>query len=306
LLVTSKEPLPGLEHLHLEALSPEDAQAFLRAKAPAVGSLAPDADTLYPIAERCGCLPLPLRLAGSALAGRARTPPDVVYPQEYLARLEEARKQKGPLDAALDLSYEMLSADLRHKWRTLAVFPTTFAREAAAAVWDVDAGAARAALEALVEGGLVERGEAAGRYRLHDLLAERVQQYVEGEEGTQARRRYARYYAQVTEDAARVGGWRGQKILNQERIHIEAAQGWAERSAPRDPVAVHVCSQFITARGGCMAVGLNVPPRLGVQASPTFGWGTQRALPSWEELEALSPEELRRLQEALRRRLGAD
>ena len=39
------------------------------------------------------------------------------------------------MEAVLQTSYELLSADLRQKWRCLAAFPGSFDVKAAGAVW---------------------------------------------------------------------------------------------------------------------------------------------------------------------------
>ncbi len=58
------------------------------------------------IARLCGYLPLALRLAGGALAERMNLPPD-----DYARRLAGAQRRFEPVDASLNLSYEMLGED---------------------------------------------------------------------------------------------------------------------------------------------------------------------------------------------------
>ena len=112
-----------------------EAKAFLLELCPRIGESAPE------LARRCGCLPLALRIAGSFLALNA----DWSLP-EYLERLQARRLQtlRSADDAELDLetvfdeSYQSLREEERQKWRTLAVFPASFDRPAAAAVWHLD------------------------------------------------------------------------------------------------------------------------------------------------------------------------
>jgi hypothetical protein len=93
LVVTSEEPLPGLYGLELDALPLDDARIFLITKAPRTAECADE------LARLCGCLPLALRLAGSALTRRKN-----LSPQMYLESLEKARNQQEPVAATLSLA----------------------------------------------------------------------------------------------------------------------------------------------------------------------------------------------------------
>ncbi|PJH76558.1 MAG: hypothetical protein CO064_00585, partial [Anaerolineae bacterium CG_4_9_14_0_8_um_filter_58_9] len=136
-LITSRWqfPLPGLKSVRLGVMKDNEAKAFLLELCPRIGESAPE------LARRCGCLPLALRIAGSFLALNA----DWSLP-EYLERLQARRLQtlRSADDAELDLetvfdeSYQSLREEERQKWRTLAVFPASFDRPAAAAVWHLD------------------------------------------------------------------------------------------------------------------------------------------------------------------------
>src|SRR5205823_2076260 len=101
-------------------------------------------------------------------------------------------------EASLQLSYDLLTPELQKLWRALAVFPDSFDRAAAAAVWELEADKAHEALSELVRLSLMEyaphpgplpggeresalpspiggfpdgggAGGGGGRYRLHDL-----------------------------------------------------------------------------------------------------------------------------------------
>ncbi len=105
-----------------------------------------------------------LRLAASALV-RYRN----LTPADYVRRLQYRQQRLQLIDASLSLSYELLSEDLRERWRWLAVFPDTYAVYAAAAVWEVEVDQAQDTLGELIAASLVEWNETSDRYRLHDL-----------------------------------------------------------------------------------------------------------------------------------------
>ena len=127
LLVTSRSHfhLPGAATRDLGELPEADARALLLGIAPRIG------DEAGEIAGLCGRLPFALRLAGSALADR----PDLA-PADYARSLARAEHRFGPVDASLEVSLGLLGEEPRRLWCRLAVFPGTFDREAAAAVWE--------------------------------------------------------------------------------------------------------------------------------------------------------------------------
>ncbi len=91
--------LPGLVARDLDELPEDDARALLLHIEPRIGSAADE------IARLCGRLPLALRLAGSALAERSN-----LSTADYARRLKEG-KELDPVEASLNLSYELLKKD---------------------------------------------------------------------------------------------------------------------------------------------------------------------------------------------------
>ena len=84
------------------------------------------------IAEKCGCLPLALRLAASALEMNPH-----LTPERYLERLNAnllheldkaggETEERPPVSASLTLSYDLLPDELKVLWRRLAVFRRGF------------------------------------------------------------------------------------------------------------------------------------------------------------------------------------
>jgi tetratricopeptide (TPR) repeat protein len=227
-LVTSRSrfPLPGALLHDLELLPLADAVALLHLMLSAGGrhdltgadgspGLAAD---LVSLAERCGHLPLALRLA----AGFLTTYIDWSLP-DYLAALDRARLAhltapgEASVQAVMGLSVDRLRTTdvlLAQRWAQLAVFHAPFDRMAAAAVWgqlgDAPAEVVRAwpelvplteeetrqALSALVQQSLVDYDASARLYELHDLLRECAAADPTGDLDT-ARLRHAWHYLRL-------------------------------------------------------------------------------------------------------------
>ena len=181
LLVTSRAQfqLPGLATRNLDCLQPAKSRELLLELAPRLDSHADKA------AELCGNLPLALEVFAGAVNDKSLTPVP-----ELLERFAQKQEKLAPVEAAFQVSYELLPEELRRCWRLLAVFPASFDLRAAAAVWadgpltptlspDGQEGTRRAgegvarardALQSLVNASLVEWNEASNRLRLHDLV----------------------------------------------------------------------------------------------------------------------------------------
>jgi tetratricopeptide (TPR) repeat protein len=188
LLVTSRQhfTVPGLTAKNLDTLSAADAHDLLLTIAPRIEM---QADT---IAVLCGHLPLALRLAAAAIVKfRNLTPAD------YVRRLQGRRQRLQLVDASLSLSYELLSEELRKRWRWLAVFPETFAGDAAAAVWEIERHEAQDTLGELMASSLVEWNETSGRYRLHDLVRLFADTKLNVRERAFGQKRFARHYRNI-------------------------------------------------------------------------------------------------------------
>src|ERR671927_349344 len=129
LLVTSRQhfTVPGLAAKNLDTLSAADARDLLLTIAPRIETQADE------IAALCGHLPLALRLAATAIMKYRN-----LRAADYVRRLRDRQQRLKLIEASLTLSYELLSEELRERWRWLAVFPDTFAADAAAAVWEVE------------------------------------------------------------------------------------------------------------------------------------------------------------------------
>lgn len=257
-LITSRQKfaLPGLQPRDLDALPPEDARALLLAICPRIGALADE------LARVCGCLPLALRAAGSALAERID-----LSPAAYRRRLEQAQARLSLIDASLSLSYELLPPEQQARWALLAVFPADFDAAAAAAVWSMDADAAQDALSDLVKWSVVdfsispsqegkptldlrESGGGEGRYRLHDLARLCAAARMEAAARDAAELRHAKHYQQVLWFANNLylqgndAFLRGLLLFDKEWLNIQQGQRWATANVSKNTEIAELCSNF--------------------------------------------------------------
>ena len=241
-LITSRQKfaLPGLQAHDLDALPPEEARALLLAICPRIGELAEE------LARLCGCLPLALRAAGSALAERSD-----LSPAAYRRRLEQAQTRLSLIDASLSLSYDLLAPEQQTRWAALAVFPADFDAAAAAAVWNMDADAAQDALSELVKWSIVEFAD--DRYRLHDLARLFAAARLNKAGIDLAQQRHAIHYQFIARYADinlyLQGGESvliGLKLFDVEWPNIQTGHAWAENNAEISKIALELCDDYPT------------------------------------------------------------
>lgn len=259
LLVSSRFrfTLPGLIARNLDELPEGEARDLLLRIAPRAG---PQADE---IARLCGRLPLALRLAGSALAER----PDL-SPSAYARRLHEGKERLDPVEASLDLSYELLSEERRRLWRLLTAFASTFEASAVAAVWEMAADPAQDALGELVRCSLVEWDAKEERYRLHDLARRFAERRLAADERDAVQRRHAEHFLKVLWEADRLyleGGPGGAsmrqalRLFDREWDNLQTGQAWAAARYRDDRDAARICSSY--ANAGAYLLDLRRHPR---------------------------------------------
>ena len=239
-LVTSRQRilLAQQQPLMLDALAPDESLLLLRGMLVDVAAY-PDAG-LAALAEQCGHLPLALRAAGAFVAFH-KLPLD-----EYLEDLTKKRVEQlsliGEEDPRLDVravlasSLERLAAedqDLLRRLHLLSIFTASFSLDAAAAVLALDSAETRQSLTRLRRLCLIEDegGTTDKRFRLHDLMREILAERLGEAEAGEARYRHAVFFKDYLAGAdntyleGRVA--EGLLLFDRERVHIEAAQGWA-------------------------------------------------------------------------------
>jgi tetratricopeptide (TPR) repeat protein len=241
----------------VEVLSPDDAQKLLLKIAPRVGKKAEE------IAILCGCLPLALELAASALVKY-----EDLTPEEYTRSLSDEKqrlKHLEPVEAALTVSYGLLNENEPKLWRTLAVFPDTFDALGAAAVWGIEHNDAKEAISVFVARSMTEWRKDTGRYRLHDLVRIFADSKLSDEERREAQGRHAECYREVlavADNRYLEGGEKmmaGLALFDLEWGNIQAGQGWATTHAEEDDALAKLCSAYPDA--GAYVLDLRQHPR---------------------------------------------
>jgi tetratricopeptide (TPR) repeat protein len=174
LIVTSrvKMYMEGMTFLPVNTFNMKSACGFLQG---IIGKKRITGDKLKDIVTLCGRLPLALRVAGNFLKVHEDWDAD-----EYIKALKDEREclEKLACDdldvgATLSVSIAQLKrtdASLISKWQTLSIFPTSFHRSAAAAVWKMDDGKAHDALSTLCKISMVLYDDQYKRYYFHDLM----------------------------------------------------------------------------------------------------------------------------------------
>ncbi|MDG4771850.1 helix-turn-helix domain-containing protein [Solwaraspora sp. WMMD792] len=199
-LVTCRRPLAGLAgavRQPLDLLAPAAGRALLAAIV-GVDRIAAEPAAADQLVTLCGQLPLAVRIAGNRLASR---------PQWSVAwlvdLLRDERRRLTVLTAgdlgvrsAFEVSYRQLDPVTARVFRRASLIPgTDFASALVAVVAGIDEETAAAALEELVEAGLLLT--LADRYQFHDLVRLYARERLDVEE-PQARR---------TEAHDRMIGW---------------------------------------------------------------------------------------------------
>jgi tetratricopeptide (TPR) repeat protein len=280
-LITARELVKpeGCTVLRLDLLPLDESVELLRALAPAAAG--EDADWRR-LADRCGLLPLALRVAGSLLA----TAEDLTLPG-YLAELadEATRPHRLTIDgdasanvaAVLSHSLRRLVAQdptLAARWQILSVFPADFDRAAAAAVWEESTDSAAPILRGLLARSLLFYDKARDRYHLHDLMRPLARSLFDhapdkdpplgtADRLTTAEGRFAMHFMGVLQEANDLyerghdGVAAGLARYDGEAHNIAAAAAWAINQAEGNPTAQHVAAWLPNAGAYILALRLH-------------------------------------------------
>ncbi|WP_149262021.1 helix-turn-helix domain-containing protein [Actinomadura sp. K4S16] len=226
-LVTSRNELSALEDVHrvrLAPLSHADAVGLLRV----LGRIRPGTGgtALDEIAERCGRLPLALRIASAQF--RADLDAEMSSPTaQAWKRLADFDDGERSLDGLFDASFRSLTPDLRQTYLLLGLHAgPDFGLGAAAARAGIGRPAARRRMRRLLDAHLLT-GRGSGRFQFHDLLRqfarERAAAALPQAERDAALRREATYYLWSLEAADRLITPHRYRIDPvDEDVHVEA------------------------------------------------------------------------------------
>src|SRR5713226_419052 len=259
MLVTSRQrfTVPGLLVTDLDILPPDRARELLLTIAPRIGDRADE------LAQLCGYLPEALRNSASFIKTRSDFSPD-----NFLKRMRDAqqRLKLTGVELSLTTSSELLDPALRFRWYQLAVFPDSFDRPAAAALWEVQPDAAQDTLSDLSSKySLIEWNPNTERYRLHDLVRDFTSSHLDNPVRPAAQHRHAAYYKNVLADADRLylqGGaaiGQGLALFDIEWANIRTGQAWAAANAALADSAARVCVEYPNA--GAYVLSLRLHPR---------------------------------------------
>lgn len=240
-LITSRRRLVDLETarvLSLDVLPEADAVALFSGVVGDERATA-EPDAVREVVERCGHLPLAIRIAAARLRSRQ------AWTVRYLAdRLVEAGSPLTELSvgdrsvaAAFALSYQRLAAAQRRMFRLLGVHPGPDVDvPAAAALAAVDRAEAGRLLESLVDDHLVQE-PVPGRYRLHDLVRRHAHTVALAEEPEADRDRALRRVVDFYLHTA----YAGSRLLDQQHPAIDIGDpvpGCVPDSPPDDAAAM--------------------------------------------------------------------
>ncbi|MBN8580194.1 MAG: tetratricopeptide repeat protein [Anaerolineae bacterium] len=256
MLVTSRWtfPVTGLQARRVDVLSEADAVNFLLDLCPRI------ADNATELAKACAYLPLALRIAGSFLLVNSDW-----SLEKYLSQLSDRKKRLETLKqsradaelttepdllATFELSYNALAEDDRKRWRTLGVFPASFAGNAAQAMWALDENETSKLLGILRRYSLLDYDEINSRYVLHDLLADFALTQMESEEEQDARFTHASHYKDVLSAADNLyleGGENiqlGLRLFDMEWDNIRSGHSWAGASRDVNENIAKLCLNY--------------------------------------------------------------
>ncbi len=258
LIVTSRWrfKVGNVDPLRLDVLPEDEAIDLLHEICERIGETAKD------IARLCAYLPLALHIAGTFLAEHTDWNPNEYVESLKVKGLKVLKDEDDPklnLELILGYSYEQLAQDEGRYWRMLAVFPASFKRGAAAAVWGLEENAARDLLSKFNRMSLLDYDEKVERYSLHDLLVEFARTKSDDEETFNASLRHAGHYMQILQIADNLylqgneNILKGLALFDSEWTHVQAGQKWAISNSDE------VCNEFPNA--GSMILDLRLNPR---------------------------------------------
>ncbi|MFD8142535.1 helix-turn-helix domain-containing protein [Streptomyces sp. NPDC059708] len=195
-LITSRRRLTGLAvsaGAHRVELGPMPATESVALLRTVIGASRSDAEptAVEALADRCGHLPLALRITAETLAAR---------PHRAIAAAVEELEGQGRLDAlmadddpslavrtVLACSYRALDPEAARALRYLGIYPARSITAAVAAVLlDRELGQARRLLDSLAATHLLEETQG-DRFRLHDLVRDFAVERAADEESADAR-----------------------------------------------------------------------------------------------------------------------
>lgn len=202
LIVTSRSSLPGLVarnsayRITLDMLPPTDSNALLR-EVIGSGRTSEEPGAIGELADRCGHLPLALRIAGERVAAHPYLRLSDLLSQlaseaGRLDVLEADGDEMSAIRAVFSWSYSALAPETARVFRLLGLHPgATFSATATSALTGITVADVRRQLSALTNSYLLMEINH-DRYRFHDLLRVYAKERADEEESPQQRERSMR------------------------------------------------------------------------------------------------------------------
>jgi tetratricopeptide (TPR) repeat protein len=183
------ELLVSCREIELTALSPADAVDFFHAEC--IKGTRSEIETLC---RRYGFHPLSLRLLAGMIVKDLRNPRDIATARRFDVSGDLIQRKHH----VLEQSYESLPVEGRRLLSRIACFRGAVSYEALrAAAGNVDEREVEAALQDLVERGLLHRDERDGRFDLHPIVRRYAYDRLGKEEKEEAHRSLRDYFAAV-------------------------------------------------------------------------------------------------------------
>ncbi|UZJ33163.1 ATP-binding protein [Streptomyces endophytica] len=238
-LVSSRRQLPAVDEAHRMTLDvlPHDAAVRLLLEVsarPGAATAGPAGEELARpaarIAERCGGLPLALRIAAARVRGR---PPAAFadlagWLADEQSRLDELDDGERRMTSVLAVSYRDLDDEQRRLFALCGVHPgPRLGLHAAAALVDLPLARVRRLLEGLCAAHMVQEEER-GRYRLHGLVHDYARERAEEDLPAAVRRaavdRLVDHYLATAD--------RADRVLSPHRYRLQDEHGLPPGTAP--------------------------------------------------------------------------
>jgi tetratricopeptide (TPR) repeat protein len=242
LLLTSRHPLnlPTAFTLHLDKLSPTDAEHLLVTICPRVGSNA------SVLARLCRHTPLALRLSAALLAydlSREMESHIRVLSEQVEQTTTHRDRPEAFFEVFIRQTYERLDAFSQQTFCQLGVFLDGFTQTAAAALANSDGSAQEDIndhLDTLSQLNLLAFDEATKSYRMHAPVRDFALEHLV--DSSEADLRLAQHYANIAEDCAVLahrgsdGVLLGVLIFDAHKLCIKQAWAWLQQREQKSPI----------------------------------------------------------------------
>lgn len=253
-ITTSREAfdLTGGESWKILQMLPEDARKLLFENGGGERRFEGRAEEL---AELAGYLPMALKTLASILKeDELETAADLI--EQYRDK-KELLKERVPdynnltIEASFELSYEVLSDEMKERWRRLSVFPADFDQTAITAILNISADKAKAIQKRLRRFSLLEVNTKTRRFNLHDLIRVFVDTKLSDDERFEVQLLHARYYSLIPQKAHEIklkntkdSYLNALSLIDSEWENIVAGQRWAASLVEQNEYAAMFCLDY--------------------------------------------------------------